>query len=442
MKRARKVVQVPFCFYPDPVGGTEVYVEALSRCLQSLDWEVTVAAVSKSDSIRTERGLRVRGLAATENFNDLDALYGEGDELAAVNFGQILDEERPDLVHLHAFTSAVSVRLANEVKKRNLPLIFTYHTPAVSCRRGTLMRWGCRLCDGILRVNTCSQCTLHGLGMGRMAAFAVGSVPSFVGTELSRFGLQGGPWTALRMTSLVKQNHQALRKFLTQTSHIIAVTDWVKDVLIRNGVDLSKVTVIRHGLCHEIPDEPIGYEYRSTANRFIFLGRLDPTKGVHVAIHAFMKIQNPKLSFHIYGISQGEYGNRYEMFLRNLAARDHRIQFFEPVTNDAVIGLLKKYDALIVPSQAVETGPLVVLEAFAAGIAVIGSKLGGIADLVRDGKDGILVKEQASADSWRHAFQEFSEKPEWADQLKKNVHSPESMESVTRKIIEIYMRAL
>jgi glycosyltransferase involved in cell wall biosynthesis len=47
-----------------------------------------------------------------------------------------------------------------------------------------------------------------------------------------------------------------------------------------------------------------------------------------------------------------------------------------------------------------ETGPLVVLEAFAAGVPVIGSALGGIADKVADGVNGILVRPADSVLSW------------------------------------------
>ena len=52
---------------------------------------------------------------------------------------------------------------------------------------------------------------------------------------------------------------------------------------------------------------------------------------------------------------------------------------------------LSRIDVLAVPSQWLETGPLVVLEAFAAGTPVIGSDLGGIRELVSDGRDGLLV---------------------------------------------------
>ena len=69
-----------------------------------------------------------------------------------------------------------------------------------------------------------------------------------------------------------------------------------------------------------------------------------------------------------------------------------RIRWLEPVKPEKVVETIGKYDALVVPSVCLETGPLVVLEAFAAGVPVIGSRLGGIAEMVRDGVDGLLFE--------------------------------------------------
>ena len=60
------------------------------------------------------------------------------------------------------------------------------------------------------------------------------------------------------------------------------------------------------------------------------------------------------------------------------------------------------YDVMLVPSQVVETGPLVVLDAHAAGVPVIGSALGGIADRVLDDVNGQLVP-HGSVAAWTAA---------------------------------------
>ncbi len=56
-----------------------------------------------------------------------------------------------------------------------------------------------------------------------------------------------------------------------------------------------------------------------------------------------------------------------------------------------MVDTLASYDATVVPSQWLETGPLIVLESFAAGTPVIGSNLGGVAELVSHDRDGWLV---------------------------------------------------
>jgi hypothetical protein len=110
-----KTVHVPFCFAPDPMGGTEVYVAALARNLQEMGFESLIAAPGTTTNSYTADGLCVHRFEVSPE-TDLRQLYGEGDPHAAAGFERILDEEKPDLVHLHAFTQGVSVLLARAAK--------------------------------------------------------------------------------------------------------------------------------------------------------------------------------------------------------------------------------------------------------------------------------------------------------------------------------------
>ena len=74
-----------------------------------------------------------------------------------------------------------------------------------------------------------------------------------------------------------------------------------------------------------------------------------------------------------------------------------------PVDSRSVTQAMRGCDLVAIPSQLLETGPLVVYEAFAAGVPVIGSRLGGIAELVTDGIDGLLV-EADDPDAWSAAI--------------------------------------
>jgi glycosyltransferase involved in cell wall biosynthesis len=143
----------------------------------------------------------------------------------------------------------------------------------------------------------------------------------------------------------------------------------------------------------------------------------------------------------VYGIGQGETGAIYQKDLENLAAGDPRISFLPPVARETIIDLLKKYHLLAVPSQGLETGPLVILEAFAAGTPVLGSNLGGIAELVHHDVDGILV-DPTSVEAWAAAIQRCTTELSLLASLRRGIFPPRSMETVAEEMQGIYEHVL
>ena len=438
-----KVIQIPFCFYPDPVGGTEVYVDALSRHLQEQGVNVAIAAPGNENQSYFHHQLPVCRFKVSRNVTDLRELYGEGDKLAASEFSKILDEEKPDVVHLHAFTSGASLLLVRAAKQRQIPVVFTYHTPTVSCQRGTLMRGGTQVCDGKLDLHTCARCTLQGLGLNPIGANGVGSLPPVVGRSLGMMNLNGGVWTALRMTELIRYRHAAFHSLMSEVDHVVAVSSWVKDVLVRNHIPPAKITVIRQGLCHTqfALTKDRGEEASETALKIAFFGRLDPTKGVDILIKALRFDLQLAVQFDIYGVSQGGVGDTYQQKLHDLAQEDPRIRFKCPVPADEVVKILADYDLLAVPSQWLETGPMVVLEAFAAGIPVIGSNLGGIAERVEHEVNGLLV-EPNSVEAWYRELQRLCQDTEIRLRLRAGIRPPQTMQIVAEEMMALYSTVL
>ena len=371
---AVKVLQVPFAFHPDPVGGTEVFVEALSNRLRGQGVECIIAAPGAA-SCGEQAGLRVWRYPVGTELRDLREMYGEGDATAAAAFDGILERERPDVVHLHAQTRGVSLRLLRLAKRRRIPVAYTYHTPTATCMRGTLLRWGQEVCDGRMDESLCTACTLDGKGVNRAAARCLAALPAAVSALPGRWGLHGGAWTAWRMRELVALRQRCAREFLGEADAIVAVCEWVRAVLLRNGVPAEKITLSRQGLCQELGEAKAesGKRKAESGNsplRVAFLGRLDPTKGVEILLHALKSIPGAKLALDIYGIAQGSGGEAYADSLRQLAAGDPRITFHAPVPASRVVETLRGYDLIAVPSQWLETGPMVVLEAFAAGTTI------------------------------------------------------------------------
>ena len=170
----------------------------------------------------------------------------------------------------------------------------------------------------------------------------------------------------------------------------------------------------------------------------IFLGRMHETKGPHVLIEALR--QAPDIPVHVdfFGVRQGQPGDAYAEKLAAMCAGDSRIRMLPALPPSEVIDTLRRYDAILIPSQWLETGPLVVLEAFAARTPVIGSALGGIAELVTDGTDGLLVSPWHSAAAWGAALRRICSAPALLDGYRGGIRPPRHSQDAARELIPAY----
>jgi glycosyltransferase involved in cell wall biosynthesis len=438
------VVHVLFTFGPDPVGGTEVFVEAFAHSATSLGIKSIFAAPSCSgtDEAYYHNGWRVRRFrSAPKSRYMLQELYGGGDPESATAFERILDEEYPDVVHMHAFTRAASLRLVRASKRRGIPVFFTFHTPTISCQRGTLMLWGREVCDGVLNVRRCTSCAVASQGAARTARVLLSYAPSWLIRGITKMNLTGGVWTALRMRELIRSRHEAFRALMLEVDGIIVPREWVRSLLVRNGVPGSKIILSQHGLQYSRDNrEPI-IDVAKTPLRVAFFGRTDKVKGADTLIKAIRSSPRLDVELDLYGVTQSPGDGIFWKALQQLAAQDKRITFLLPIAHDKVISLLRGYHVLAVPSRSLETGPLVILEAFAAGTPVIGSKLAGIADLVRHEGNGLLVDAENIA-AWVEALHRCAEDRGLLAKLRGGVDSPRSIMDVARDMAQLYRRQL
>ncbi len=408
-----------------------MYVANLAKDLKAIGVNALVAAPAAVTTSYRFDGIEVHRFAV-EDPKDISELYGAGNPLAADQFAKILDTESPDLVHLHAVTAGVSLRTVRVAKARGIPVAFTYHTPTVTCQRGTLLHRGKRICDGEIKVARCAGCVLNDLGVPMPFDAAVGTLPPAIGRIIGKLGLQGGIWTALRLTELLSIRRESFQAMMEEVDHVIAVCDWVQHVLVRNGVPANKLSLSRQGVNFDRGSSTTTISDTEII-KIAFLGRLDPTKGVHVLLEAMAAIPDAKIRLDIFGISQGR--SDYSMRLRALAGDDPRIAFHDPIAQHDVIDALQAYDFLAVPSQWMETGPLVALEAFAAGVPVIGWDMGGVRELVRHDVDGLLVR---VADTWAGTLQRICDEPKLRARLKAGIRAPKKSSVVANEMFAIY----
>jgi glycosyltransferase involved in cell wall biosynthesis len=430
-----KSLQVPFGFYPDVVGGTEIYVAALAAALSRLGHPATIAAPGPRDDAYFHGSQAVRRFAVSEHVGDVAELYDLGDADAAERFGFLLDRERPDVVHLHAFTRSCSVRLVRAARDRQIPVVFTYHTPTVSCVRGTLMLWGSEPCDGAMAGDRCASCALEGRGVPKSFAQILGRLPAI---DLEWSASLKGKWsTALKFSALVANRHEATRTLFAEVDRIVALRDWISDLLIANGVPVGKIVQSRHALCHEFT-RPTRHGHSPGPIRLAFMGRLDPTKGADILIAAVKQIPASHLTLDLYCAVQAESNRRELARLKQMAGDDPRIKFHPALDSARVVETLARFGALVVPSQWLETGPLVILEAFAAGTPVLGSALGGIAELITDGVNGLLVRDYRSPAAWAAALKRLASDFTLLKTLESHVVAPRGMGDVAAEMIGLY----
>jgi glycosyltransferase involved in cell wall biosynthesis len=215
--------------------------------------------------------------------------------------------------------------------------------------------------------------------------------------------------------------------------------DWVYELLLVNEIPAAKLSRSRQGISWTLNPKPEPVSDREGADevRFAFLGRLDSTKGLHVLINAFRMEPKLNVSLHVYGVAQSSANAAYQKEMFGLAGGDPRISFRDGIGSRDVVSVLRQYDFLAVPSQWMETGPMVVLEAFTAGIPVIGANLGGIAELVRDGADGLLV-EYNSVARWAETLRQVAGDAEQRVRLKAGVRPPRTSIQVAREMFDLY----
>jgi glycosyltransferase involved in cell wall biosynthesis len=163
-------------------------------------------------------------------------------------------------------------------------------------------------------------------------------------------------------------------KRLNNLSNIVAPSNYMKEFLIRNNVDAEKISVIRNGI-----DTNLFAPKNKKKRQVLFVGRLSRYKGLNNLVKAFklLNIKDVKLII-VGGIKCYE-------------TNGGKIIYTGKLPQDKLVSLYSSSICTIVPSICPENCPLVVLESMSCGTPVIGSNLGGIPELIRDGENGFLV---------------------------------------------------
>ena len=427
-----KILHLPVSSLPWTVGGKEVYCHTLCRELSALGVENAVAIHQNATEPlgrHLHEGVPVYVLPPLPGAGSRRAAYTKTYD-ALPGFEELLDEIRPDAVHFHDQSGGASLSHLRVVKARGLRAVVTYHSPGQTCPQSSLLRWGRIPCDGEVRLGRCTSCRLNFSGVPRLWS-DVAALAEWPGVDPWSDAAVARVLTGRTMTRLFRA---ALREFIEKIDAIVILAEWSRGVWRINGAPDEKLHLVRTGgsPAYAGPRGPHGPERRPM--RIACLGRCTWIKGFHVLVEAVKQLpEDAPVEVHFLGpYWESEYGEG----LRRRIEGDRRFLPPRLVPNADLLPVLAGMDAVVVPSLWLETGPLTMFDAFAAGVPVVGSRLGGIAEVVREGVDGLLF--EANAAALARCLQRLLGEENLLPGLRQGVRARRTMQDVASEMLVVY----
>jgi glycosyltransferase involved in cell wall biosynthesis len=170
---------------------------------------------------------------------------------------------------------------------------------------------------------------------------------------------------------------------------LIPISPWYEKLLLANGFSPDKLRQIRTSAGSKPGPGKIRAD-NSQPLRVVFAGRQTRAKGLHLLLQALSTFAPGLIELHLFGaVSEPIFQER----IAQLQTRGYIIHQHGEVAHATLTTYLREMDVLCLPSTCVEMAPLVIQEAFAAGIPAIGSDLGGISDAIVDGVNGFRFRQ-------------------------------------------------
>ncbi len=437
-----KIVYLLNHFLPQQVAGTEVYTQALAKSLQQEGHEISIV-IPKYDTDKNDEyeydGLRVVRYAEA-NKTDRKLIAGKRPPDGIKSFEDIIKSIQPDIVNVQelAGSSGIGIFHLRVLKSLNIKTILTMHLASYSCFCGSLMYKGTEPCDGTILISKCTRCALSKLPANSLLQDILYglSIPLY-NIKINPAFLSNKLGTALSYPYIIKNLSNQLHEIAGLCDKIIVLTGWYKKVLMKNNIPENKLELITQALPH--PAEVIRkIKTGKLPLKLIFVGRIDPLKGLHLLIQALMELPVEKIQLDIYGPVTDD---AFYKTWKETTSHKTNIQWKGTISQPEVVNTMEKYDMLVLPSIFSEMSPLVIQEAFAAGIPVLGSNAKGITEQIVDGFNGLLF-EFGNYKSLKTTLEKIILTPELLPELSSNINPPANFSEAAKKTMEVYKAAL
>ncbi len=429
-----KILVVIHQFLPKHRAGSETYTYYLAKELQRRNHEVTLYVTEIHPEGRqydlsrgTYDGLTCFEAVHNHYFETFRHSYS--DEAMERNFEQVLDQVQPDVIHIQQL-HLHSIGYLDIAADRGLRVVYTLHEYMLMCLRfGLLQRPELELCDGP-EPEACARCArIFPQPDPELTAALAATEPDDRRRGLARgaqwlrrvLGLEGRgqePATDDPYLPAVQLRLREIRNRLKKVDLFIAPSAFLRDRFIANAmIEPARIVHSDYGF-------PIGlFEKTDTDSgdpdqlRVGFVGTIAEFKGVHTVVEAFEGIEDETITCQIHG-GLDTFPD-YKQRLLSMPGTE-RVDFKGAFEHSEIAGILAGIDVLIVPSLWFENSPLTIHEAFMAKTPVLTSDRGGMAELVDDGKNGLLFR-IGDADDLRSKILRLRREPELLGRLRRGI---------------------
>ena len=384
-----KILMVNKFLYPR--GGCETYMLNLAEELKAQGHEVEYFGMyDEKNTVGNSAGLYTTNMdfhskGLSRFLYPFKIIYSRE---AKRKIGIVLDDFKPDIVHLNNINFQLTPSVIYAVKKRNIPLVQTVHDYQMICPNHLLYSFNetkpCERCISGSKLNCFKHSCIHG-----------SKIKSLIGA------IEAKLYSILKTYKKVDL-YVCPSKFLE--NKLLSASDIYKDK-----------TFTIHNF---IEKKPIPEKSAATKPYVAFASRLSKEKGVDLLAEAAKLL--PDYSFVVAGNGPDD------ECLKNIP----NVEMKGFLTGDELVSLIVNAKLMILPSVWYENCPLNILETHSFGVPVITMNSGGMAELVDDGKTGVLVDEptsQAIAEAVKKCFED----EEYYSLIKKNC------EGMRDKIIEV-----
>lgn len=278
---------------------------------------------------------------------------------AKQKFGQLLDDEKPDLVYIMHFHNKISPSIIDAARKRNVPIVHRISDFQYMCPNALFYN---------NRTGVCEDC------------------------------LKGMKWSCIKNKCVLNSTVYSTIKLAAKMLHdAMPITKKIDAFVVPSSFTLKKLEE------YGIPKEklvyiPTFFNLKETNPKviyepfFLFVGRIEKQKGLMTLIRAF---ENTEYKLKIIGFSNDGYEGELKNYLKG---KTHHVEFLGRKTFEEIVPYLKSCLCTIVPSEWYDNFPNVILESFAYKKAVIATDFGSLPELVENGKTGLTFRYQDTND--------------------------------------------